>query len=275
MTSEPKPLQVARVGRLRVRVYATRAELGAAAGRAVARKMRQLLKEKGAVRMMFAAAPSQNEFLATLREERELDWGRVTAFHMDEYVGLGPDAPQSFVRFLREHLYDAVRPGTVHNLNGLAADPQAECERYAALLRQAPLDIVCAGIGENGHLAFNDPPFADFDDELRVKVVQLAERSREQQVHDGCFTTLDLVPRQALTVTIPALMAARHISVMVPGPTKAQAVHDTLLGPITEDCPASVLRRHPSAVLYVDLASSALWRVAAARRGPSTGPGVD
>ena len=256
----PAPAQRWSVERLSVLVYATRGEMGSAAGAAVAGRMRELLRRGPGVRVMFASAPSQNEFLAELRRQPGLDWSRVTAFHMDEYVGLGADAEPSFVRFLREHLYDAVHPGTVHNLNGLAADPQAECRRYAALLNQAPLDIVCAGIGENGHLAFNDPPFADFDDPLAVKTVRLAQRSREQQVHDGCFPSLELVPREALTVTIPAMLAAGHIFCMVPGPTKAQAVRDTLMGPVTEDCPASILRRHAAAILYTDLDSSAQSR---------------
>ncbi len=246
------------IDRLQVRIYADRAALGAAAAQAVAADMRAALQSAARARMIFAAAPSQNEMLAELGALPGIDWPRVTALHMDEYVGLSGDAPQSFARYLREHLFARVRPGAVHYLNGLA-DPAAECARYAGLLAEGPIDIVCGGIGENGHLAFNDPPDADFEDPLTVKVVRLAQRSREQQVHDGCFPTLAVVPTQALTVTIPVLVGAAHLHICVPGPTKAQAVHDTLLGPISAACPATILRRHPSAVLYVDRDSAALF----------------
>ncbi len=255
----PAPLETLKVDRLRVEIHANRRSLGIAAAWAVAGRLRALLREKDRVCIVFASAPSQNEFLAELGALPDLDWQRVTAFHMDEYAGLAPDAPQSFVRFLREHLLDRVRPGRFHHLNGLARDLEAECQRYADLLHEAPIDIVCAGIGENGHLAFNDPPDADFHDPRAVKVVQLALRSREQQVHDGCFPELSAVPERALSLTIPALMAGAHIYAMVPGPTKAEAVRDTLLGPISEACPATIMRRHGSATLYADRDAAALF----------------
>jgi glucosamine-6-phosphate deaminase len=257
--TEPNIIQQMKVDHLTVEVYAGRRELGAASAHRIAGQMRSLLAEKGECRMVFAAAPSQNEFLEELGMQADLDWSRVVAFHMDEYVGLGPAASQSFVRYLREHLYDHVQPGAVHYLNGLAPDPEAECIRYAALLEQAPIDIVCAGIGENGHLAFNDPPYALFDDPQTVKVIQLALRSRQQQVHDGCFATLDDVPQLALTLTLPALLSASHVYAMVPGPTKAEAVRDTLTLPVGENCPSTALRRHPSSVLYVDRDSMAAY----------------
>ena len=243
-------------------IYNNRKELGVAAARAMAEQMKVLLARQERVRIVFASAPSQNEFLAKLGSIPGLDWRRVTAFHMDEYVGLSPEAPQSFSRFLVESLFNRVKPGAFHPLNGLAADPEAECLRYTALLQESPVDIVCAGIGENGHLAFNDPPVADFEDPKRVKVVDLTMRSREQQVHDGCFPTLDTVPKQALTLTVPALMMAGAVYCMVPGPTKAEAVRDTLLGPVSTACPATAMRRHSAAHLYVDRDSAALFLAA-------------
>lgn len=259
MVAEPKLTQRMQVDRLTVEVYANRRDLGVAAARHAAVQMRALLAERAGCRIVFAAAPSQNEFLAELGILPGIDWSKVIAFHMDEYVGLAPAAPQSFVHYLKTHLFDRVQPGVVHYLNGLAADPEAECRRYAGLLNQAPVDIVCAGIGENGHLAFNDPPYALFDDSKTVKVIELALRSREQQVHDGCFAKLDDVPKLALTLTVPALLSANHIYTMVPGPTKAEAVRDTLTLPVGEACPATALRRHSSSILYVDADSTALY----------------
>jgi len=254
----PVPQRTVKLDQLRVEIYATREDMGAAAGHAAAELMRKLLEEKEAVRMVFAAAPSQNEFLAALGSSPGIDWRRVTALHMDEYVGLSADAPQSFVRYLREHLFDRVQPGTVDVLNGAAVDPAGECQRYAELVNEAPIDILCAGIGENGHLAFNDPP-TDFDDPRTVRVVDLALTCRQQQVHDGCFVDLASVPRKAYTLTIPALMAARHAFCVVPGPTKAEAVRDTLLSPVLPACPATILRSHERAILYVDVDAASLF----------------
>ncbi len=232
---------------LTVRIYDNRTELGRAAGQAVAGRLRELLRTKD-VSVVFASAPSQDEFLAELR--------RVTAFHLDEYIGLKPSAPQAFAQFLRDRLLDHVRPGKFHPLDGLAADLDAECRRYEALLRASPPDIACLGIGENGHLAFNDPPIADFNDPSWVKVVDLDPTSRRQQVNDGCFRTLDEVPTQALTLTLPAIFAAQSIYCMVPGERKADAVYQALAGPISTACPASGLRRHSSVNLFLDADSA-------------------
>lgn len=249
-------IQSRTVDSLQVRVYANRSELGKAAGQAAAERFRMLLSQKQTVRVIFAAAPSQNEFLATLAADEGIDWSRVVAFHMDEYVGLPPGAPQRFSRFLKERLFDLVKPGAVHLIDG-SASAEEECERYAALLREAPIDIVCLGIGENGHLAFNDPPVADFDDPLAVKPVELDDACRTQQVNDGCFPTFGDVPTHALTLTIPALLSAAHLFCMVPGPTKRDAVKRTLEGPISTECPATALRRHLDCTLFVDLDSYA------------------
>jgi glucosamine-6-phosphate deaminase len=176
---------------------------------------------------------------------------------MDEYIGLPGDAPQAFGQFLRTRLFDQVPFGAVHYLNGNAAEAEAECQRYTDLLRQQPVDIVCMGIGENCHIAFNDPHVADFNDPKRVKVVDLDPPCRQQQVNDGCFARLDDVPAYALTLTVPALMAAAHVYSMVPGPNKAEAIFHTLCGGISEQYPSTILRRHPSARLFIDQDSAA------------------
>lgn len=247
----PSPVTEERVERLSVEVYADRAALGVAAGTAVANRMRELLASQDGVRMVFAAAPSQAELLATLVAARDVDWSRVTAFHMDEYVGLRPGDPQSFGRYLTTRLFAQVEPGNVHLIDGSAA-PKEECERYVGVLLSEAVDIICLGIGENGHLAFNDPPFVDFDDAVAMKAVALAPASRRQQVRDGCFAVLGDVPTHALTLTVPTLMAACEAHCVVPGFSKRAAVEQTLRGVIEPGCPASILRRHPCARLYLD-----------------------
>ena len=254
--SAPTPTYTFKQDNLEVQVYATRKAMGQAAAKAVAQRLREILAEKERARIVFAAAPSQNEFLAALRQIDSIPWQRIEAFHMDEYVGLPYDAPQRFGTFLRERILD-LPFARVSYLDGNAPDIEAECSRYAALLQEAPLDIVCAGIGENGHMAFNDPHVADFQDAAWVKPVTLDRVCRQQQVHDGAFECIEQVPKQALTMTMPALVSARHIACIVPGPTKAAAVVSTLRGPIAETCPATIMRRHPSAVLYLDLAAAA------------------
>jgi len=200
--------------------------------------------------MIFAAAPSQSEMLSALREERDVDWTRVTAFHMDEYLDLPADAPQRFSCWLREAILDHLPFAAVHLIEP-GDDPAAAASGYAAKLKAAPIDIVCCGIGSNGHLAFNDPP-ADFNDPLTVKIVHLDARCRQQQVDDRCFSSLNDVPARALTITVPALLAAHAIFCTVPGALKKEAVHRALSEPITPMCPASALRLHPRCTLYLD-----------------------
>ncbi|MGI6208730.1 MAG: glucosamine-6-phosphate deaminase [Anaerolineae bacterium] len=253
----PSAEKVVKADALKVEIYANRAELGAAAASDVAERMRRIIAEKGRVVMVFASAPSQDDFTTALAQEPGIDWSKVVAFHLDEYVGLPSDAPQGFGNYIRRHLLDAVKPGTVFFMNGNAPDPEAECRRYSELLEEYPLDIACIGIGENGHIAFNDPHVADFNDPVKVKLVELDERSRVQQVHDGCFATLDAVPKLAITMTIPAIVSADAVHCMVPAATKAAAVRCTVQGPISTECPASILRQHKDATLYVDKDSAA------------------
>jgi glucosamine-6-phosphate deaminase len=258
-------VRIMKVEKLQAKVYVDRAALGRAAGEAAAAKLRELLAKKP-VSVIFAAAPSQNEFLETLVAAKGIDWSRVTAFHMDEYVGLPGTAPQSFGRWLRDRIFDKVKPGKVHYLDGMAKDAEQECARYTALLQAAPPDVTCMGIGENGHLAFNDPPVADFEDPKAVKQVVLDLASRQQQVNDGCFDKLDAVPKTAMTLTIPTLLSAPWIYCMVPGPRKAPAVKRTLEGSIATECPSTVLRRHDRAVLFLDKDSASLADTAIAGR---------
>lgn len=239
------------VDSLKVKVFNDRRALGAAAGAEVAERIKQLLSEKHGIRIIFAAAPSQNELLNYLSEDESIDWSRITTFHMDEYNGLPLDAPQKFSRFLREHLFNQVKPGTVHLIDS-SNESEEECRRYGELLRQAPIDIVCLGIGENGHIAFNDPPVADFNDPEVIKAVELEDACRQQQVNDGCFPSFEDVPTHALTLTIPTLLSGSHLFCVVPGPTKRKAVERTLNGSISTECPSTILRKHPDCTLYLD-----------------------
>lgn len=245
------------IDKLSVEIHPDRKTLGDAAAGAVGQQLRDVLRGQKDVRMVFAAAPSQDEFLAGLVQSEGIDWTRVTAFHMDEYLGLKRDDQRTFGWYLRQRIFGTVPFKKVEYLDSTAS-PTDECRRYEALLREAPIDIACLGIGENGHLAFNDPPVADFDDREFVKVVALDEACKLQQVHDGCFASLAEVPLSALTMTIPALLSGRMLSVVVPGPRKADAVRRALEGPVSIDCPASILRTQKNAILYLDKQSSSL-----------------
>ena len=244
-------------GKLAVKIYDSRAEMGAAAAADVAACIRKLLETKETINMIFAAAPSQNEVLAALKADKTIEWNRVNAFHMDEYVGLPKGAPQRFSEFLKNALFDHVPLRSVNLIDG-SEGAEAECARYSALLENYPVDIVVMGIGENGHIAFNDPPVADFHDPLRMKPVKLDDVCRMQQVHDGCFQSIDEVPTHALSLTVPALMAAKYRFCVVPAPTKANAAKAMLNDAIDEHCPCTILRRTPGSILYLDADSSAL-----------------
>ena len=242
---------IERVDKLNVRVFDTRQQMGIAAGRDIVAKIQDLLREKESLRIVFAAAPSQNEMLDFLAIAEGIDWSRIDVFHMDEYVGLAPNAPQRFAHFLTTKLFAKVNPRTVYLIDD-SEGAAAACEQYKYLLDQGQIDIVCLGVGENGHLAFNDPPVADFDDPAVIKRVQLDAVCRQQQVNDGCFPSLNDVPEEALTLTIPTLLSGRYLFCVVPGKTKHQAIKRMLTGPVTTDCPASILRHHPNCTLYVD-----------------------
>ena len=246
------------VDRLRVVVHPNVATLARAAADEAAAVIRAAVQSRGTAHAMFATGNSQLAFITALVESTpDVPWTDVVAFHMDEYVGVGPDHPAGFRRWIRERIGDQVPARAVHYLDGLA-DPVTECDRYARLLDTYPLDLCCLGIGENGHLAFNDPPVADFDDPLRVKEVELDVACRLQQVGEGHFPTVDDVPTHAMTVTVPALLRARTVLAICPERRKAAPVRAALRGPISTDCPASALRTAGDATLHLDAESASL-----------------
>lgn len=248
-------IKKATADQLHIRIFKNREQLGEDAANMVAAKINELLGNQEMVNIIFAAAASQNEFLAKLIT-LDIDWSRVNAFHMDEYIGLPVGAPQHFSHFLGGQIFNKVPFANVFALNGNPESTEAECDRYEALLLEYPTDITCMGIGENTHLAFNDPFEADFNDSRLVKVVELHDASRQQQVNEGCFDALHEVPKIAFTLTVPALLKAKAIYSMVPGPSKSQAVYHTLVDEISVKYPSSILRTLPNAWLFLDEASA-------------------
>ena len=251
------PIRELQIDSLPVRVYASEEELGRGAAAVMAAALRAAIDERGDANVILATGNSQLAFLRALRADDEVDWSRVRVFHMDEYVGIDPDHRASFPRFLREHLLEHV---DVKEFFPMAGDPDAVdiiCREYEQQLRRYPADAVALGWGENGHLAFNDPPYADFDDPLWVKPVQLDEVSRKQQHGEGHFDTLDEVPTHAITLTIPALLAAKRVLCIVPEARKAAAVRACLHESVSEDRPGSILRQVRHATLYLDPESAA------------------
>ena len=242
---------------LTVRVFKRRDEMGVAAAREAADAIATALRDVDSISMIFAAAPSQNELLAEMVKLPDIPWHRIGAFHMDEYIGLTQDAPQSFARYLDDHLFELVPFRSIHRINGAAIDPEAECLRYAKLLAGNRPRVVCMGIGENGHVAFNDPSVADFEDPKRVRVVESDLARREQQVHDGCFGSVSEVLTSASTLTISALLEAKFSICVVPGPTTPEALRRSIDGAVSPECPASILRTLPGTTLFIDSDSGA------------------
>lgn len=246
--------------RLAIEIHADRIAMAHAAARAAAAYIRETVTIRDHARIVFGCAPSQNEFLACLIDPSccgiKIPWEKITVFHMDDYVGLASDHPQSFRRYLSEHLLNRIHVAKFHPLRAEAEDLATVCSEYTHLLTADPIDLICLGIGENGHIAFNDPPVADFDDPASVKVVELDPACRQQQVNDGCFDAIEEVPSHALTLTIPVFRHARRLSVHVPGPRKKTAVATALNDPISPKCPASILRTHTHATLYLDAAAA-------------------
>ncbi len=237
-----------KIDQLNVSVFEDRLQMGQSAAELVAEQINKVAERKDEVRIIFASAVSQQEFLAELLEQ-DIPWNKIIAFHMDEYHTLSDEAPQRFGKFLKDHLFSHKKFAEVNYIGD-------DWKAYARKIEASPIDIVCMGIGENGHLAFNDPPVADFDDPETIKIVELDEVCRQQQVNDGAFKKIEEVPDKAVTLTIPALMKADFLSVVVPGESKANAIEKTLFGPVSTSCPATVLRLHPQATLFIDNHSS-------------------
>ncbi len=238
--------------KLNIKGYSTGIEMGKAAADFVSRHLQSAIAKNGSANLILATGASQFSFLDAFKSTTSFDWSKITVFHLDEYVGIRSSHPASFRRYLRERILDEVHPHKVYFLDGDATDIENVIKQYEQQLNNHPIDMACIGIGENGHIAFNDPPVADFNDSQMVKIVDLDEKSRMQQVNEGWFGTLEEVPRQALSLTIPAIMRSKTISCVVPDQRKAEAVSHAIFGPISTQCPASILRTHPDAVLFLD-----------------------
>jgi len=238
-------------------VFPTKQQMAEAAAAQAARSLQDAIARRGHATFVAATGASQFEFLEALTSLEGIDWARTTMFHLDEYIGLPESHPASFRRYLRERLIERVHPGTVHLIRGDAPDPQAECRRLNALISQYEIDVAFVGIGENGHLAFNDPP-ADFTVDDPYIIVNLDMACRRQQLGEGWFASIDEVPRQAISMSIRQILRARAIVCTVPDRRKAQAVHDCLTGEITPWHPASILRQHEQAYIFLDAEATTL-----------------
>ena len=247
--------QVFKKDKLEVKVYKESEEIALAAAEFVSENLRTAVDKKGYANLIIGTGTSQLAFHRNLQNQK-IEWNKITVFHLDEYLGMSETHQASFRKFLKEKILEKVKPKQVHYLNGDAPDITAEVLRYENLLKQHTIDVACIGIGENGHIAFNDPPVADFKDPYLVKVVELDEDCRKQQLGEGWFPSFDEVPTHALSLTIPAIMRCESISCVVPDLRKANAVYNALNAEISTACPATILRKHPNAVLFLDALSS-------------------
>ena len=232
-------------------------ELGLAAGKQAEKWIKSCIKERGEANIILATGTSQFETLAYLVNVNTISWDLVTMFHLDEYVGIGEDHPASFRKYLKERFIERIPSlKNYYLIDGDLKDPQSECTRLGEIIQQAPIDVALIGIGENGHLAFNDPP-ADFDTHEPYLVVELDEACRKQQVGEGWFANLNKVPSQAISMSIQQILKSEHLVVSVPDARKSFAVRRAVEGPITPQCPASILQQHPSCDLFLDVDSAA------------------
>jgi glucosamine-6-phosphate deaminase len=250
------PIKTFSAGAMQVQVFSSKRETSEAAAQAAAAIVRDVIASRGRARIVVSTGNSQLDFIDALVLARDLDWTAVEAFHLDEYAGMPITHPASFRLWLKTRLAERVSLHAMHYVNADAPDVEAECIRYGALLAEAPIDVGFIGIGENGHIGFNDPPVADFNDPLPVKMVRLDDGCRRQQVGEGHFESIAAVPERAVSLTCPTIVGMTHLICCVPELRKAKAVRDTIEGPISTTCPASILRNHPHAQLFLDLESA-------------------
>ncbi len=241
--------------RLHVKIYNEKRDMGMAAADFVAKHIQDAIQQKGTANLILATGASQFSLIEALKE-KEIEWEKVTVFHLDEYKGISDEHPASFRKYLKERILNIVKPGKVYLINGDAANLEEEISEYEKQLKAHPIDIACIGIGENGHIAFNDPPVADFNDPKWVKVVELDHACRMQQLGEGWFPTFEDIPKEAVTLTISAIMSCKTICCVVPDERKSVAVQHTIYSDISTDCPATILRRHPDTVLFLDMPAS-------------------
>ncbi|MGC2504486.1 MAG: glucosamine-6-phosphate deaminase [Silvibacterium sp.] len=257
MNTETAQVKYFQVGTMKVEVHPNRAAAGVAAALASAKGLKELEQTRGSIGVIFATGASQLDTLDAITSIDNLPWDRIRGFHMDEYIGISADHPASFRRYLREKLTHKVKMNVFFEVDGSAPNPEQTAQEYAEKLRSADPQLCLLGIGENGHLAFNDPPVADFNDPLDVKIVHLDAVCRQQQVAEGWFKSADDVPARAITLTIPALFRVPKLIVSVPGSRKARIMRRTIEEPISTECPATILRTHPDVTVYLDVDSAA------------------
>lgn len=258
--SQPSPIRTFHVDRSVVEIYPSKAEVGKAGALRASAILREAIAKDGRARLIMATGNSQEDLVASLVQDRDLDWSRLELFHMDEYVGLPVTHRGCLRRWIITHFVDVVHPGKVNFLDGNAADLPAEARRYEKLLQEAPITLCTMGFGENGHIAFNDPHVADFQDPLNIKVVELDEPCRRQQAGEGHFADFASVPPTAITLTCPMLMTVQNLICSVPELRKAEAVKNALEGPVSTKCPGSIVRRHPQAAILLDVNSASLLK---------------
>jgi glucosamine-6-phosphate deaminase len=256
VTEASSPAKYYQVGTATVEVHPNRYAAGAAAARAASKALIELAKAHNSIGVIFATGASQFEILNELTHLPDIPWDQIRGFHMDEYVNLPADHPASFRRYLRERLTGKVRMKEFFEIDGSAPDPEQTSRNYATKLRLADPQVCFLGIGENGHLAFNDPPVADFTDPLDAKIVVLDALCRQQQMAEGWFPSVEQVPARAITLTIPTLLRVPKLIVSVPGIRKAMIVRRALEEAISTECPATILRTHPDTTIYLDLESA-------------------
>ena len=244
-------------GKMKIEVFKTKEACGVAAADRGADILKQAIRSNGRASFIVATGASQFDFLKAMTEEEGIDWRLTTMYHLDEYIGMGADHPASFRRYLKERLVDVVNPGTVHLIQGEADDPAAECRRINHIISQDKIDVAFVGIGENGHLAFNDPP-ADFDTEVPYLIVELDDACRQQQFGEGWFASLEEVPNTAISMSIYQIMKSDAIICTVPDKRKARAAKQCFEGEISPLHPASILRKHPRAFVYLDDTAASL-----------------